>query len=76
MSVPESAGLSSMIQKRSGGGALGSSLGSSRTTRIPSGTLTTSAFARSLSLRSSSAAASLSDGWPLFSGALEILLNA
>ena len=75
MSVPESAGLSSMIQKRSGGGDVGSAF-SSRTTRIPSGTFRTSALARSSSLRSSSAASLLSDGWPLFSGAFETLLNA
>ena len=75
MSVPESAGLSSMIQNRSGGGSVGLVF-SSRTTRIPSGTFTTSAFARTSGVRSSSAASSVSDGCELFSGAFEILLNA
>jgi hypothetical protein len=75
MSVPESAGLSSTIQKRSGSGESASGFWS-RTTRIPSGTRSTSAFARSWSLRSSSAAARVSDGWPLFSGCLLVLLNA
>ncbi len=51
MSVPESAGLSWMTQKRSGSGA--SALGFwSRTTRMPSGTSMTSALARSSSSRS------------------------
>ena len=75
MSVPESAGLSEMTHQRSGSGA--SALGFwSRTTRIPSRTSSTSALALSVGLRSSSAAARLSDGCPLSSAFFDVLLNA
>ncbi len=74
-SVPDSAGLSWTTQKRSGSGASGPVFWS-RTTRMPSGTSSTSAFARSSSLRSSSAASRDSDGAPLLYGCLVSLLNA
>ena len=75
MSVPESAGLSWITQKRSGSGASGLGF-SSRTTRIPSGTWSTCALPRCSGSRSSSAASRESDGWPLLSGSLVSLLNA
>jgi hypothetical protein len=75
MSVPESAGLSWITQKRSGGGA-SAFAGASRTTRMPSGTSMTSAFARSSSSRSWSADSRESDGAPLLSACPVSLLNA
>ena len=75
MSVPESPGLSLTSHQRSGSGALASGF-SPRTTRIPVGTSTTSAFFACSGVRSASAASLLSEGCPLLSGCLEVLSNA